>query len=346
MMKVKGKLTGEQKIRIWLSTTVCLALVFVLFSIIQIRKYEKSVLDIYADAQDAYVQLVLDQINIAADRTEFEIVEDILGTLDASSNRYWTFSNEEALIFVKDVAETNRYKGFTTSTYYVSEEAKAFIANLRTNKVVHDIIPINEKKYIASGVAFAYNDTMYQMCLLTNPRTVLDHNVYMNARINLSIMIGVVLLLFLITAVLLVLTNHRKDERFRVEQEANGNLRKTVEKLTAALERQRLFDIQYTVFHNSVLPAFLEKLEARRIKTYCILILHYENKEQKEHFLKTCQVLFDQRVFRFQDTKEQRIILVALQQQKEEMMRLLTPVLEEGIQLEKLVVKRGRKKPV
>ena len=346
MMKVKGKLTGEQKIRIWLSTTVCLALVFVLFSVIQIRKYERSVLDIYADAQDAYVQLVLDQINIATDRTEFEIVEDILGTLDASSNRYWTFSNEEALIFVKDVAETNRYKGFTTSTYYVSEEAKAFIANLRTNKVVHDVIPIDEKNYIASGVAFEYNDMMYQMCLLTNPRTVLDHNVYLNARINLSIMIAVVLLLFLITAVMLVLTNHRKEERLRAEKEANGNLRRSVEKLTAALERQRLFDIQYTVFHCDILPIFLKKLEERKIKTYCVFSLYYESPEKKEHFLKKCQVVFDQRVFRFQNTEEQRIIIVALQQEKDVMLQLLTQVIDDGVRLERLVVKRNRNMPV
>ena len=345
-MKRKEQLTGEKRIRIWLGATVCLALVFVLFSIIQIRKYERSVLDIYADAQDAYVQLVLDQINIATDRTEYEIVEDILGTLDASSNRYWTFSNEEALIFVKDVAETNRYKGFTTSTYYVSEEAKAFIANLRTNKVVHDIIPINERDYVASGVAFAYNGVMYQMCLLTNPRTVLDHNIYMNARINLSVMIAVVLLLFLITAVMLVLTNSKKDERFRAEQEANGNLRRTVERLTASLERQRLFDIQYTVFHCDILPMFLKKLEARKIKSYCVFTLYYESTEKKEQFLKKSQVLFDQRVFRFQNTKEQRIIIVALQQEKEVMMRLLAPILDEGIRLERLVVKRNRNMPV
>ncbi len=326
----------------WLGATVCAALLFALFAFFQIRKYENSVLDIYADAQDAYVQLVLDQINIATDRTEFEIVEDILGTLDASSNRYWTFSNDEALLFVKDVAETNRYKGFTTSTYYVSEEAKKFIAGLRTNKVVHDIIPINEKNYIVSGVAFEYNQTMYQMCLLTNPRTVLDHNVYMNARINLSVMIAIVVLLFLITAVMLVLTNHKKDERFRTEHAANENLRKNVEKLTAALERQRLFDIQYTIFHHDVLPMFMEKLEAKKIRTYCIFTLRYETAKQKEQFLQRCQVLFDQRVFRFQNTEEQRVMLVAVQQGKEDMMRLLTPVLGDGVRLERIVVKQNR----
>lgn len=342
MMKGKSRLTAEKKIRIWLGAAVGLALIFVAFSVFQIRKYEQSVLDIYADAQDAYVQLVLDQINIVADRAEYEIVEDILSTLDSSSNRYWTFSDEEALIFVKDVAETNRYKGFTTSTYYVSDEAKGFIAKLRTNKVVHDIIPINTKKYVASGVAFEYNGTMYQMCLLTNPRTVLDHNVYMNARINLSVMIGIVVLMFLVTAVMLVLTNHKKDERIKSEHNTNTELRRMVEKLTAALERKRLFDTQLTVFHHSVLPMFLEKLAERSIRTYSVFTLRYETAEKKEHFLVNCQVLLDQRVFRFQNTEEQRIILVAVQQNRDEVMRLLTTVLEDGIRMERVITKRNQ----
>lgn len=344
-MRGTGFLGNEKKIKIWLGATICLALIFVAFSAWQIHKYERSVLDIYADAQDAYVQLVLDQINIASDRTEYEIVEDILGTLDASSNKYWTFSNEEALIFVKDVTETNRYKGFTTSTYYVSKEAEQFIANLRTNKVVHDIIPINSKEYIASGVAFEYNGTMYQMCLLTNPRTVLDHNVYMNARINLCVMIGIIVLLFLVTAVLLVLTNHRKDLLLKGERESNAGLRRVVEKLTAALERKRLFDTQLTVFHHSVLPMFLDKLEARNISSYSVFTLRYESAEQKERFLKNSQVLLDQRVFRFQNTEEKRILLVAVQQNRDAVLRLITTGMEDGMRIERVITKQQQKRP-
>ena len=332
-------LSKEKRMGIWIAAVICIVLAFAGFAAYQIKRYEKSVLDIYADAQDAYVQLVLDQINIATDRTEYEIVEDILGTLDASSNRYWTFSSEEALIFVKDVSETNRYKGFTTSTYYVSDEAKHFIGNLRTNRVVHEVIPINEREYIASGVAFEYNDTMYQMCLLTNPRTVLDHNIYLNARINLCVMIGIALLLFLLTAIAFVLQHHKLGEALQNEKTANESLRRSVEKLTAALERNRLFDTHLTVFNHSILPMLQEKLEARNVAPYCIFYLRYETEEARKTFLERSQLMLDHRVFRFHDEEEKRIILVPILYTKDEVLRVLRPLLNTAVRLERIVVK-------
>lgn len=341
-MSVLKNVSKEKRMGVWITAIICLVIVFAGFAVYQIKRYETSVLDIYADAQDAYVQLVLDQINIAADRTEFEIVEDILGTLDASSNRYWTFSSEEALIFVKDVTETNRYKGFTTSTYYVSDEAKEFIRNLRTNRVVHEVIPINEREYIASGVAFEYNDTMYQMCLLTNPRTVLDHNIYLNARINLCVMIGVVLLLFLLTAIAFVLQHHKLAEALQNEKAANEALRMSVEKLTAALERNRLFDTQLTVFNHSILPMLQEKLEARNVTPYCIFSLVYETEEARKAFLERSQLLLDHKVFRFHDEAEKRIILVPVLYTKDEVLRVLRPLLNAKIRMERIIVKESR----
>lgn len=343
-MKLLKTISKEKKIGVWITVVVCLVLVFAGFAAYQIKRYETSVLDIYADAQDAYVQLVLDQINIATDRTEYEIVEDILGTLDASSNRYWTFSSEEALIFVKDVTETNRYKGFTTSTYYVSEEAKEFIRNLRTNRVVHEVIPINEREYIASGVTFEYNDTMYQMCLLTNPRTVLDHNIYLNARINLCVVIGVALLLFLLTAIAFVLKNNKLEKMLQTEKEAGETLRVSVEKLTAALERNRLFDTHLTVFNHSILPMLQEKLEARNVTPYCIFSLVYETEDARKTFLEQSQILLDHRVFRFHDDAEKRIVLVPILYTKDEVLRVLRPLLNAEIRLERIVVKESREK--
>ena len=51
----------------------------------QMKSYEDSILSIYAEQQDAYVQLVLDQINVLDDRSDEEIVTKILGSLDASN---------------------------------------------------------------------------------------------------------------------------------------------------------------------------------------------------------------------------------------------------------------------
>ena len=61
----------------------------------QAQEYERSTLAIYAEQQDAYVQLVLDQINLKDNRNDEQIIKEILETMDASSNHYWTFSKDQ-----------------------------------------------------------------------------------------------------------------------------------------------------------------------------------------------------------------------------------------------------------
>lgn len=333
--KSHGK--ARKHIAWWVVLAFAAVIGFGIFSYAQIQYYESSVLEIYADSQDAYVQLVLDQINLLEDRTDDEIVSNILSTLDSSSNRYWTFSTEETMIFVKDIAETNRYKGFTTSTYYVSSEAKQFIEKLSTNKVSHDIIPIDSKVYVISGVAFCYNNAEYQICLLTNQSTVLEHNVYLNAKINLSIAITAVLLLCLLAVIFLTIMYERKSAALNAEKKVNGELRLMVEKLTAAVEREKLFDTQLTVFHHNVLPMLMEKLEKREITPITTVYLEYDKEEEKRSFLLQSQVLLDRHVFRFQNEQEKKLTLVTIQCSREAVMCALKPLLKSGVRLVQVV---------
>lgn len=307
------------------------------FALLQIRQYEKSVLEIYADSQDAYVQLVLDQINLIENRTDEEIVNDILGTLDASSNRYWTLSNQNALVFVKDVLETNRYRGFTTSTYYVSPEARSFIEQLTVNRVVHEQIPMEEQTYIASGVAFRYNGTDYQICLLTNPDTVLDQNIYLNARINLSILVAAVLFLFLGTLIAMTLLFDRRGERLEQIGHQNAELRATIEKLSAELERKRLFDTQLSVFHSDVLPMMLKKLERKKISPVVVATLSYDSEEARQQFLLAGQILLDEHVFRFHQEETHTLTLVAVFCSRTAALRAIRAAMNPGVHLERMV---------
>ena len=114
----------------------------------QMKSYEDSILSIYAEQQDAYVQLVLDQINVLDDRSDEEIVTKILGSLDASSRKYWTLTKNKALLFVKDVTETNRYKGLTSNTFFSGDSANDFLQNLAVNKVSHKIIQIGLSVFV------------------------------------------------------------------------------------------------------------------------------------------------------------------------------------------------------
>ena len=90
---------------------ICFSVIAGVFAYTRINKYEEGVLEVCATQQDAYVQLVLDQINLKSNRDDEQIINDILGTMNSSSNKYWTFSKNQSILFVKDVLETNRYKG-------------------------------------------------------------------------------------------------------------------------------------------------------------------------------------------------------------------------------------------
>ena len=93
----------------------------------QAQEYGRSTLAIYAEQQDAYVQLVLDQINLLEDRSDEEIVQNILGSLDTSGRKYWTLTKDQALLFVKDITETNRYKGIDDGDIFYLGQCSAFL---------------------------------------------------------------------------------------------------------------------------------------------------------------------------------------------------------------------------
>ena len=82
---------------------ICFSVIAGAFAYTRINKYEEGVLEVCATQQDAYVQLVLDQINLKSNRDDEQIINDILGTMNSSSNKYWTFSKNQSILFVKDV---------------------------------------------------------------------------------------------------------------------------------------------------------------------------------------------------------------------------------------------------
>lgn len=331
----KGQRQRKQTgLNIWLRTFAVFGMAAVagIFFLIQMANYEDGVVEIYATQQDAYVQLVLDQINLVEDRSDSEIVTNILGTLDASSNKYWTLTHDQALVFVKDVMETNRYKGFTTETYYISDSARDFIRDLQVNRVTHRLIQIQDKKFIASGVKFFYHDQDYQICLLTNPDAVLDHNAYMNARINLNIMMIMILSIFLVTLIVMAMrldVARRSKER---EMQVCGELRKRVQRLDDRLSGEELYDPRFMVFKAGMLDVFLEKLADRRIYPVTFVVVDYETDIDKEYFLAKAQLIGERRIVRFElDTN--RILFAAVGLDEREALKVLVSFMGYGADL-------------
>ena len=286
---------------ILLLTSICailLAILAIAFDQFQMNRFEQGLLDVCAAQQDAYVQLVLDQININQDRDEADIIA-ILETMDGSSNKYWTFSREQSMLFVKDVLETNRYQGFTTATYYISDSARDFLDSLQVNRVIHRNIEVQEKEYIASGVAFTYRGESYRLCLLTNKSVMLDNNKFLGARTELNILFAVLILL-LVSVPMLFAGRIRKlliqrDGQSEVIMDLNDKL----SKLNRLFADQELHDTRRNVWKGEALEDFADKLRERNMVPSVILKVHCKDEATSQALLLRASAVMDRSVLRF-----------------------------------------------
>lgn len=313
------------------------ALLAGMFAWFQLNRYEQGVVEIYAVQQDAYVQLVLDQINLNRDQKDESVIVDIIGTLDNSTNKYWTLSHEETLLFVKDVTETNRYKGFTTSTYYISDSAREFIDLLNVNKVRHKLISIGEKKYIASGAVFEYLGITYQICLLTNPDAVLDQNVYLGARINMTVMICMLLVLFVITIIALAKVCSKRTAQLKSEQDLNRDLSHTVEQLNEIISQAEAYDARLAAFRMDQLPLVAKKLSERALYPITMMRLEYTVGEAAEFLLEDSILVLDKNILRFRDDEHGFLVLVAVRYEEKAAVEAVKWLLYKEINLTAVV---------
>lgn len=285
----------KREISAWLVTLGAIAVILIIgfLAWLQLGTYEQGIMDVYAVQQDGYVQLVLDQINLIEDDTDEAIVNDILATLDASSNKYWTLSHDDALVFIKDVQETNRYKGFTTATYFVSDSAREFINGLQVNRVVHSTIDLNGIPYIASGVKFEYGGEKYGICLLTTSDIILDHNAYLSAKINLFILFAIILAIFIVGGLVLSIMAQNRYKELIQSNNDNKQLREQIERLTELFTRQELYNARYMAFGEPAVEILIDKLEQRDIWPLNYIVVKCSSEEQRNQFMLDTQALCD-----------------------------------------------------
>ena len=308
-------------------TAVMIAVVIAagVFLYFQMKQYEKGLLDVCATGQDGYVQLVLDQINLNQHRDDEEIITDILGTLDASSNKYWTFSKEQAMLFVKDVTETNKYKGFTTSTYYVSDSAKEFLNNLKLNRVSHAEIEIEGKNYIASGVVFEYNSNEYRLCLLTNRDVFLENNSFLSAKSELITLIGAILVVLILVPCFAVRRLQQETYRAEKAEKLVKDLNNRIIDLNDKLSDKYFYDTKNSLWSVDALPMFVEKLRERNINPVTAVVIYCRDEEHKLEFLNASGVTLDRNVLKY-ECKNNNLLLLMIQVDKAAAVAALKPV--------------------
>lgn len=306
----------------------------VAFAWYQIYNMESGILDVCATQQDAYVQLVVDQINLKENRDDEEIINDILSTLDSSTSKYWTFSKDRSMLYVKDVIETNRYKGLTTVSYYDSDSAKDFLDSLQTGRVIHKTIVIDDKEYIASGVSFSYGDEDYRLCLLTNKEVLLNNNKFMSAKLEIIILIG-----FMIVAAMAVILLYarRIDALQKREKQKEANIERLqgmVGELNELLTQKEHYDTRYQIWSRDSIKEFLEKLKSKNVEVYAAEV-HFTEIHYRHTFLEKAGVLLDKKVLRFL-VDDCRMLLLYVQYGELDVHNSLHPLLNEGVRVEKV----------
>lgn len=293
---------------------------------------EQGILDVSATQQDAYVQLVLDQINLKDNRDDEEIISDILSTLDSSSNKYWTFSKDKDMLFVKDVIETNRYKGVTAISYYDSETARAFMDSLQRNKVIHRNIMVGEKNYVASGVAFSYAGEEYRLCLLTNKNVILNNNQFMEAEMETIIVIGIMLVVVLVTSMLFAIKQQQLRAKVIEKEQVIEELQGNIGHLNEMFGQKEQYDTKHQLWNKNLIKAFADKLCKKNITDAIMVKLHCEKEEDKKLFFNKASVLLDKKVLRF-SLSENEILLMFIQTERQYVENNMELVLNGGVKM-------------
>ena len=307
-----------------------------LYGYLKIKNYEDSVLSMYAEQQDAYVQLVLDQINIQGEKSDEKIISDILSSLDSSAQKYWTLSKNQSLIFVKNVTETKRYRGFTTATYYVSDEARHFIENMGKDRVKHQIVEMENEKYVISGVTFKYNNANYKICLLTGEGVILDQNDFMSAQISLYSYVIVLLVILLVAVMVVSKIAHTKAGEAKNLSKKIVSQNRAIEELERELRLSNAYDSKWNLYVADMLDVFLEKLAIRDVKPITFARICFLKKQDMVDFLENSQMFLDERVLRFKEN-DNYLVLLLVSFSEEESRRILLDNIKEPAKLESCI---------
>ena len=290
---------SNKKKKKYISVTLVLILMAIIASglaaltFFEMKRYEDGIIDVCATQQDSYVQLVIDQINLKENRTDQEIIENILSTLDSSSNRYWTFSKEQTMLYVKDALETNRYQSLTANSYYRSDSATDFIDNLIVNKVNHERIELDGKDYIASGALFEYGGEEYRICLLTNTTVLLDNNKFLGSKMELIIIFIVVYSLIFIMPILITILYNIMQKKIFVTGQELVEVNNAVERLNEKLTTDEIYDNRKNLFSLPTIKLFLDEYKDKRaaFPISFVAFKYGENETVARFFGKNCVTL-------------------------------------------------------
>lgn len=299
----------------WLGIVTFIMVVFAFFAegltIYSLEQYEKGFLNVYADEQDGYVKITLDQITRLGENASEEMITEIIASLDATASKYWTLSTGDNILFIKSITETNRYKNFTSNSYYDTSSAKDFIMKLSEGKVSHGIINLDDGRYVISGGLFSWQGNQYRICLLTYDKAVLSQNDILEAKNGIILIISVSLALFLCFVVFSTRLVDKKNEIINADNEHRVLLNRQIERLENTIQRENAYSASKHIFSLAILPEFLKKFKEKDINPVCTAIYKINDNIRREDVLERLTLLLDKTVLRFTINEQELLFLVA-----------------------------------
>jgi hypothetical protein len=243
------------------------------------------------------------------------------------------------MLFIKDVLETNKYKGLTVESYYTSETGKSFIETLTLNRVTHSVVELSGKSYIASGVVFEYNNDEYKLVLLTNKDILLDNNIFLGAKVVLCTVIGIILIVAFLYITVSTLRYQRAVKKRIEAQSETDKLHASISELNEALRNKKSRDTKQKLWSEDLFPAFVSRLQLREVTPVSISLLSCESEEVKKEFLSGAGITLDESVLRF-EYNENDILLMGIGLEKKILEDSIRSLMIKGMKLLKTVIVR------
>lgn len=320
-MTENRKLKRRNPVRtILLSILLCAGLFFA--GAVLFRQYENGILEINSEQQDGYVKLVVDQIRLQENDSSAEIITNILSTLDASNSRYWTFADDGSIVFVKNKEETNLYQSVSTQRYFAQQGNADFTESLRKDKVIHQQITLDGDRYIASGTLFRYNNRNYQLILLTSVNSILENNVFMEAKTELyAVLIFILLLLFTVITAETLHYNRLYDEMEKEEKD-NVRLRNIVLKQTETETERKALNPAENIFPFRYLNHALEEVADNNAFPVWLFVYVYPDHEKRNACLSDINKWITPKDILFDDPDQKHLAMLSMKTDTQTQTRL------------------------
>lgn len=272
-----------------------------------LNQYEQGIIELQSTQQDSYISLMVKQINLKK-----MTADEISNLLGDTNNQYWAFSDNDSLLYVKNVIETNTYKKINIDEYFKSKGADKFISTLNDKQVIHKILTLDGHKYIVSGTIFKNNGEEYKLCLLTDEDILLSNNTFLNAKIKLCIVFAVMNLLTIFLTIILVLKyNYNVKDNNKAYNE-NTLLTSKVHNFDYEIRLSQAYDSRENVFESSALNATLKHLRNYE-EALPLSVLLYKYEDYKERNALIHSFVFGQKDLKFIDNSSDLFCVILMQ---------------------------------